>query len=364
LDVKLYDSVAEFLPIIDYLTVHTPLTDATRNLISDKEIDAMKEGACLINCARGGIYNMDALVRGLDSGKLGGVALDVYPEEPYTESPLFGRPNVVCTPHLGASTAEAQMNVALEAVELLIDYLKNGVIRQAVNFSSLDPKTLAELHGSLDLAYRLGVFAQQVAPGAVSTCKIEYKGELARKNTTLVTSAFCSGYLTGVMGEEISVVSAAPMMQERGLKVVEEKCAKAGDFSSVISIELETDKGSISFAGALFGGMLGFLVYNWNPARIFMGDTGSLFLGGMVTGLAFLTDNPLLILVVGLIYIIETVSVILQVGSYKLFKKRIFKMAPIHHHFEKCGWGERKIVTVAASITAVLCVIAYILFVI
>jgi phospho-N-acetylmuramoyl-pentapeptide-transferase len=118
------------------------------------------------------------------------------------------------------------------------------------------------------------------------------------------------------------------------------------------------------FAGALFGGMLGFLVYNWNPARIFMGDTGSLFLGGMVTGLAFLTDNPLLILVVGLIYIIETVSVILQVGSYKLFKKRIFKMAPIHHHFEKCGWGERKIVTVAASITAVLCVIAYILFVI
>jgi phospho-N-acetylmuramoyl-pentapeptide-transferase len=105
--------------------------------------------------------------------------------------------------------------------------------------------------------------------------------------------------------------------------------------------------------------MIGFLVYNWNPARIFMGDTGSLFLGGMVTGLAFLADNPLLILIVGLVYIIETISVILQVGSYKLFKKRIFKMAPIHHHFEKCGWGERKIVTVAASITAVLCAVAY-----
>ena len=115
------------------------------------------------------------------------------------------------------------------------------------------------------------------------------------------------------------------------------------------------------FAGALFGGMLGFLVYNWNPARIFMGDTGSLFLGGMVTGLAFLADNPILILIVGLIYIIETISVILQVGSYKLFKKRIFKMAPIHHHFEKCGWGERKIVTVAAVITAVLCAVSYLL---
>ena len=115
----------------------------------------------------------------------------------------------------------------------------------------------------------------------------------------------------------------------------------------------------IYFAGALFGGMLGFLVYNWNPARIFMGDTGSLFLGGMVTGLAFLCDNPILILIIGLLYIIETISVILQVGSYKLFKKRIFKMAPIHHHFEKCGWSERKIVFVSITITAVLCAIAY-----
>lgn len=115
----------------------------------------------------------------------------------------------------------------------------------------------------------------------------------------------------------------------------------------------------ICFAGALCGGMIGFLVYNWNPARIFMGDTGSLFLGGMVTGLAFLCDNPILILIVGLIYIIETISVILQVGSYKLFKKRIFKMAPIHHHFEKCGWSERKIVFVAGAITAVLCAVMY-----
>jgi phospho-N-acetylmuramoyl-pentapeptide-transferase len=115
----------------------------------------------------------------------------------------------------------------------------------------------------------------------------------------------------------------------------------------------------ICFAGALCGGMIGFLVYNWNPARIFMGDTGSLFLGGMVTGLAFLCDSPILILIVGLIYIIETVSVILQVGSYKLFKKRIFKMAPIHHHFEKCGWSERKIVFVAGAITAVLCAVMY-----
>ncbi len=128
-----------------------------------------------------------------------------------------------------------------------------------------------------------------------------------------------------------------------------------------LSVASSLGNGMNLFAGALFGGMLGFLVYNWNPARIFMGDTGSLFLGGMVTGLAFLADDPLLILIVGLIYIIETISVILQVGSYKLFKKRIFKMAPIHHHFEKCGWGERKIVAVAASVTAVLCAVSYFL---
>ncbi len=117
---------------------------------------------------------------------------------------------------------------------------------------------------------------------------------------------------------------------------------------------------SLSYlSGSLFGGCLGFLVYNWNPARIFMGDTGSLFLGGMVSGLAFLAGEPLIILVIGLWYVIETVSVILQVGCYKLTKKRIFKMAPIHHHFEKCGWSEVKIVIMACILTALLSVLSY-----
>ncbi len=114
-------------------------------------------------------------------------------------------------------------------------------------------------------------------------------------------------------------------------------------------------------SGALFGGCLGFLVYNWNPARVFMGDTGSLFLGGFTAGLAFLANEPLVILVIGLWFIIETVSVMLQVGCYKLTKKRIFKMAPIHHHFEKCGWSEVKIVVVAAGLTAVLSIVTYFL---
>lgn len=277
LDVTLYETVAEMLPIVDYLTVHTPLTDATRNLIGEKEIDALKDGACLINCARGGIYNMDALRKGLESGKLGGVALDVYPEEPCTDSPLFGMPHVVCTPHLGASTTEAQMNVALEAVELLVDYLKNGVIRQAVNFSSLDPKTLAELRGALDLAYRLGLFGQQVAPGAVSSCKIKYRGDIAKKNTSLVTSAFCAGFLTAVLSEDISVVSAVPMMQERGLKVVEDKSGESSDFNSIIGVELETDKGTLTYSGAIFGATMPRLI-TYKGLRLDSQFDGSLLL--------------------------------------------------------------------------------------
>ncbi|MBR5627290.1 MAG: phosphoglycerate dehydrogenase [Thermoguttaceae bacterium] len=267
LGVKVYETVAEMLPLVDYLTVHTPLNDSTRNLIGEKEIEALKPGARLINCARGGIYNMDALVEGMKSGKLGGVALDVYPEEPCTNNPLFGMPNVLCTPHLGASTEEAQTNVALEAVELLIDYLNNGVIRQAVNFSPLDPKTLAELHGSLDIAYRLGVLANQVAPGAVSSCTLKYRGEISKKNTSLITSAFASGLLTDVMDEEISIVSAMPMLQERGLRLIEEKAAEASDFVSVIGVELETDKGNVSFSGTLFGNSMPRLI-QYNGLRL------------------------------------------------------------------------------------------------
>ena len=133
LGVKRVETVAEMLPVVDYPTVHTPLTDATRNLISDKEIDMMKKGVYLINCARGGIYDLGALQRGLESGKLGGVAMDVYPEEPCTDLPLFKMEHVVCTPHLGASTVEAQLNVALEAVEIMIEYLKTGVAKNQVN---------------------------------------------------------------------------------------------------------------------------------------------------------------------------------------------------------------------------------------
>ncbi|MDO4587695.1 MAG: phosphoglycerate dehydrogenase [Planctomycetia bacterium] len=253
LGVTVFDTIAELLPQVDYLTVHTPLNDATRNLIDTKEIQLLKKGACLINCARGGIYNMDALVEGLKSGQLGGVAIDVYPEEPCTSHPLFGMPNVVCTPHLGASTEEAQTNVALEAVQLLIDYLNKGVIRQAVNFSPLDPETLRDLRGYLDVAYRLGLLSSQIALGAINCCTLKFKGEISSKNTTLLTSAFTAGLLTSILDEQISIVSAAPMAQERGLKIVEEKSNETGDFRSTLGADIQTDKGTTSILGTVFG---------------------------------------------------------------------------------------------------------------
>lgn len=260
LGVTLYDTVDEILPLIDYLTVHTPLNDQTRNLIDAPQIAKLKDGVCLINCARGGIYNMDALVEGLKSGKLGGVALDVYPEEPCTSHPLFGMPHVVCTPHLGASTEEAQTNVALEAVQLVIDYLSKGVIKQAVNFSPLDPETLKDLRSWLDLAYRLGMLSRKVTTGGIGACTIKFKGEIARKNTKLVTSAFSAGLLTAAMDEEVSVVSALPMMEEYGIKLVEESSNEVADFSSLMTVELTTDKGTASLGGTLFGNAMPRLV--------------------------------------------------------------------------------------------------------
>ena len=132
-DVNMVANFHDMLPLIDYLTVHVPMTDATRGMFGKKELELIKQGARLINCARGGIFDLETLAQGIDSGKLGGVALDVYESEPCTDHPLFGKPNVICTPHLGASTEEAQTNVAIEAVELLIDYFTTGTIRQAVN---------------------------------------------------------------------------------------------------------------------------------------------------------------------------------------------------------------------------------------
>ncbi len=247
------DSVAEMLPQVDYLTVHTPLTDETRDLIGAPQLELLRPGVRLINCARGGIYNEAALAQGLASGRIGGVALDVYEHEPCTDSPLFGMPNVVCTPHLGASTEEAQAQVATEGVGLLVDYLTTGAIRHAVNASPLDAKTLGELRDYLDMAYRLGLLLAQFETAPIKRCLLQYRGEVAGKNTKLITASFAIGLLSGALEEEINIVNAEILLRERGVELVEQRRSDVGAFSSVVAAEVETDKRTRSAAGAVFG---------------------------------------------------------------------------------------------------------------
>ncbi len=243
----------EMLPLVDYLTVHTPLNDETRNLIGTKEVAMLKKGARLINCARGGIYDEQALAEGLRSGQIGGVALDVYATEPCTDSPLFGMPNVLCTPHLGASTEEAQTNVAIEAAELLIDYFTTGAIKQSVNMSPLDPKTLEGLRAYLNVAYRLGLLLAQVDHCPPTTCRLSYKGEVAKKDTRLLSAAFAAGLLEHAMAQGVNIVNSEVLLRERGIELIEQRSVEIGDFSSLMTAEVISEAKTSTAAGTLFG---------------------------------------------------------------------------------------------------------------
>ncbi|MBA2116468.1 phosphoglycerate dehydrogenase [Bremerella alba] len=253
LGIELSDTVPEMLPHIDYLTVHTPLTPETKDMINAESIKTLKPGARLINCARGGIYNEEALVEGLKSGHLGGVALDVYAEEPCTDSPLFGMENVVCTPHLGASTEEAQTQVAVEAVQLVVNYLTTGEIRHAVNVAPLDPKTLESVRGYLDVAYRLGLVAAQVHSGGVKSVKLTYRGEVSGKNTKLLTSAFCAGFLAKALEDEPNIINSEMLLLDRGVDLSTETSTDMGSFSSSITAAIEEGGKSHQVGGTLFG---------------------------------------------------------------------------------------------------------------
>lgn len=253
-------NVEALLPQVDFLTVHTPLTDETRNMVDLAQLDKLRPGVRLINCARGGIYNEAALVEGLKSGKIGGVALDVFEDEPCTESPLFGMPNVVCTPHLGASTEEAQAQVAIEGVGLITDFLTTGAIRHAVNMTPLDKQTLEGLRSYLDVAYRLGRLHAQMDRSAPQACRLTYRGEVAEKQTRLLTAAFAAGLLEGALAEPINIVNAEVLLRERGIDLVEQSGAEKGDFNSLITAEVVTKEKTYTAAGTVFGHTLPRLV--------------------------------------------------------------------------------------------------------
>jgi len=247
------ESVDDMLRHVDYLTVHVPLTDETRNLIGAEQIAKMRPGARLINCARGGIYDEAAVLAALQSRHLAGVALDVFPAEPCTDSPLFGMPGVLCTPHLGASTEEAQTQVAVEAVELLVDFLTTGAVRHAVNMTPLDPQTLESLRGYLDVAHRLGRLLAQIDRSPATACRLEYRGEVADKDTRLLTAAFAAGLLEHALEAEVNIVNSLLLLKERGIEIRDQRRSDMGAFSSVITAELVTDQATHRAAGTLLG---------------------------------------------------------------------------------------------------------------
>ena len=260
LGIQYVPTVDELVPQVDYLTVHTPLTDETRDMINHDQLERMKTGVRLINCARGGLYNEAALVDGLNSGKIGGVALDVYEDEPCIDSPLFGMPNVLATPHLGASTEEAQEQVAVEGVNLLIDFLTTGAVKHSVNTTPLDPKTLAGLRGYLEIAYRLGLLLAQMDCHGAKSCELEYRGEVANKDTKLLTAAFAAGLLENALEEDVNIVNAELLLRERGVDVSQSCRSDTGSFASVVSARLVTSDNEFTAAGTLFGNQMQRLV--------------------------------------------------------------------------------------------------------
>ena len=252
--------VAELLPRVDYLTVHTPLTDETKYLVGMKQLELLKKGVRLINCARGGIYEEAALVEGLKRGIIAGVALDVFEEEPCTNSPLYGMPGVVCTPHLGASTEEAQTQVAIEGIQLLINFFKTGEIRHAVNVASLDPKTLDALRGYLDAAHRLGMLMAQWHNGSISACQLNCRGEVADKDTKLLTASFCAGLLEKAMADDVNIINSEMLLRERGIELTENRNRELGAFSSSITAEVSGSGQRVKAGVTVFGNNMSRLI--------------------------------------------------------------------------------------------------------
>ena len=248
------ESVAlkELLRRADYISVHTPLTKETKHLISDKEINLMKKGIRIINCARGGIIDEKALIKGLKSGKVTGCALDVYEKEPPLNNPLLKLDNVVVTPHLGASTEEAQVSVAIDIARQMCDGLLGRGMKNAVNAPSLTPEVAQILQPYLQLAERIGSLQGQLSDGHINRIKIEYRGDIGSYDTQAVTVACVKGMLQPFMGETVNYVNACVLAKERGIAIEETKTERIENFANLISVATKTEKGELTIWGTIF----------------------------------------------------------------------------------------------------------------
>src|SRR5476649_1537176 len=235
----------------DFITLHTPLTEKTKNIIDAAVIKTMKKGVRIVNCARGGLVDEVALAEALKSGQVAGAAFDVFVEEPATNNPLFSLPNVVCTPHLGAATSEAQENVALQVAEQMSDYLLQGAISNAVNFPSITAEEAPRLKPFIALAERLGSFAGQLTETGLKKVQISYEGAVAQMNTKALTSAALAGLLRPML-QDINVVSAPIVAKDRGIVVEETRRDIEGDYESLITVAVVTDQHTRWVSGTVY----------------------------------------------------------------------------------------------------------------
>jgi D-3-phosphoglycerate dehydrogenase len=248
--------LAELFARADFITLHTPLVEGTRNIIDRASIAAMKQGVRIVNCARGGLVDEAALLEGLQSGKIAGAALDVFEVEPATDSPLFALENVVCTPHLGAATAEAQENVALQVAEQMSDYLLTGAVANAINVPAISAEDAPRVRPYMELARRLGEFAGQLTQakdGVVTQVTIEYEGAVSQLNHKPLTAAALAG-LMAPMITGANMVNAPVLARERGIEVTETVHDRVSEYQTLVRITVTTDATTRSVAGTLFAG--------------------------------------------------------------------------------------------------------------
>ena len=242
-------SLDQLLAAADFLTLHTPLSDATRHLIGTRELSLMKSDARLINVARGELIDEEALFQALESGKLAGVALDVFAQEPPGQSPLLSHPRVLVTPHLGASTEEAQREVAVEAAEQVLAVLEGEPARNTVNAPFLPPEVHAQLSPYIRVASVVGKLLTDLAEGQFVGVTVQYQGEIAQHDTAILKSAVLAGLLGQVSSEQVNLINAPLLAQQRGLNVTEQRNAAAQEYSSLITATLDTTDGGITLAG-------------------------------------------------------------------------------------------------------------------
>ncbi len=236
----------------DFISLHTPMTDQTRGIIDGDAIAKMKDGVRIINCARGGLVVEEDLKKALDDGKAGGAALDVFAEEPATENVLFGHEKVVATPHLGASTEEAQVNVAIQVAEQMADYLLTGSVANALNMPSVSAEDAPKLGPYMKLAEQLGSFAGQVTETAIKAVTIEYCGAVSVFNTRPLTAVVLKGLLTPLL-DSVNMVSAPVVARERDIEVTEANRDHCGGFQTLIKVTVTTEAQTRAVAGTLFG---------------------------------------------------------------------------------------------------------------